>query len=67
MSCMIREITGMLVMAIAMENTSTKDVVLPLGPQRLCWWIICVIARPAANGMHMPATKTAATVRRSPR
>ena len=35
MSCMIREITGILVIARAIENTSTNDVVLPLGPHRL--------------------------------
>jgi hypothetical protein len=32
---MIREITGMLVMASAIEKTSTNEVVLPFGPHRL--------------------------------
>ena len=32
---MIREITGMLVIASAIENTSTNEVVLPFGPHRL--------------------------------
>ena len=64
---MIREITGMLVIAIAIENTSTNDVVFPLGPHRLFWSISCEIPNPATNGMHMPAAKTAPTVRRSPR
>jgi hypothetical protein len=32
---MIREITGMLVMASAIANTSTNEVVLPFGPHRL--------------------------------
>ena len=35
MSCMIREITGILVIARAIENTSTNEVVLPFGPHKL--------------------------------
>ena len=65
---MIREITGMLVIAIAMANTSRNDLVLPFGPHIRCRFVNCE-DRDAGRGTgcSIPATKTAPTVRRSSR
>ena len=64
---MILEITGMLVTAIAIANTSRNDVGFPFGPQRLFWSITCRIAIPARNGRTIPVTNTEVIVLRARR
>ena len=64
---MIRVITGMLVMAIAVANTSTKDSGVAEGPQKSCSWISARKPSPARNGRTMPVAVIQATGRASSR
>jgi len=66
-SYMIRVITGMLVMAIAVANTRTKDTEVADGPQKSCSWMSARKPRPARNGRTMPVTVIQATGRASSR
>jgi hypothetical protein len=64
---MIREITGMLVMAIAIANTRKKDPREPAVPSHRRRSSTASAPRPARNGSAIPATLTDRIVRRSPR
>jgi hypothetical protein len=54
-SVMIREITGMLVTAIARAKTSTKAVRLPAGPRKRSVSYSLRNPRPARNGTTLPS------------
>ena len=51
---MMREITGMLVTAIAIANTSRNDVELPFGPHMRCRFTTCRMPMPATKGDDHP-------------
>ena len=66
-SNMIREITGMLVTAIASPNTSRSAVSFWATPSRLEESMTRNSSRPATKGSTTPTTVTSPTTRVSPR
>ena len=64
---MIREMTGMLVTAMAKANTRVKLNWSPAGPRKRLVSYTATKASPARNGTTLPATAMPSTLRRSAR